>query len=85
MSVLSSDPGAGLLGRRGERAALHRLLDRTRAGRSAVLVVGMLFEGWPAASLPAAQGRALTLALTTVVATALNRASPPTPMACAGQ
>ena len=39
MSVLSSDPATGLLGRRGERVALDRLLDRTRAGRSAVLVV----------------------------------------------
>ena len=39
MSVPSSDPGTGLLGRRGERAALDRLLDGARAGRSAVLVV----------------------------------------------
>ena len=39
MSVLSSDPGTGLLGRRSERGALDRLLDRTRAGRGAVLVV----------------------------------------------
>jgi DNA-binding CsgD family transcriptional regulator len=39
MSVSSSDPGAGLLGRRGERAALDRLLDRARAGSSAVLVM----------------------------------------------
>jgi hypothetical protein len=41
---------------------------------SAVLVVGMLFEGWPGARLPAAQGRALTLGLTAIVAAALNRA-----------
>ena len=34
----------------------------------------MLFEGWPAARLPVVQGRALTLGLTAVVATALNRA-----------
>jgi hypothetical protein len=40
---------------------------------SAVLVVAMLFEGWPAARLPPAAGRALTLALTAVVALALNR------------
>ena len=39
MSVSSSDPGTGLRGRRGERAALDRLLDRARAGHSAVLVV----------------------------------------------
>jgi AAA ATPase domain len=42
MSVLSIDPGApgtGLLGRRSERAALDRLLDGARAGRSAALVV----------------------------------------------
>jgi hypothetical protein len=41
---------------------------------SAVLVVAMLFEGWPAARLPTAPGRALTLALTALVALALNRA-----------
>jgi hypothetical protein len=34
----------------------------------------MLFEGWPAARLPVVQGLALTLGLTAVVATALNRA-----------
>ena len=39
MSVTSSDPGTGLRGRRGERAALDRLLDTARAGHSAVLVV----------------------------------------------
>ena len=39
MSVLSSDPVTGLLGRRSESAALDRLLDGTRAGRSAVLVL----------------------------------------------
>jgi hypothetical protein len=41
---------------------------------SAVLIVAMLFDGWPAARLPSAQSRALTLALTAVVAVALNRA-----------
>jgi hypothetical protein len=41
---------------------------------SAALIVGMLFEGWPAAGLPPAPGRALTLALTALVALALNRA-----------
>ncbi|MGD0699029.1 MAG: molybdopterin cofactor-binding domain-containing protein [Trebonia sp.] len=41
---------------------------------AAVLVVGMLFEGWPAAQLPAAPGRLLTLALTALVAVALDRA-----------
>jgi hypothetical protein len=40
---------------------------------SAVLIVAMLFEGWPAGRLPAAAGRVLTLALTAVVAVALNR------------
>jgi DNA-binding CsgD family transcriptional regulator len=39
MGVTSSDPGTGLRGRRNERAALDRLLDTARAGRSAVLVV----------------------------------------------
>jgi hypothetical protein len=41
---------------------------------SAALIVAMLFEGWPAARLRPAPGRALTLALTAVVALALNRA-----------
>jgi len=41
---------------------------------SAVLIVGMLFEGWPGARLPAARGRVLTLGLTAAVAVALNRA-----------
>ena len=39
MGVSSGDPGTGLLDRRGERAAVDRLLDRARAGNSAVLVV----------------------------------------------
>jgi hypothetical protein len=34
----------------------------------------MLFEGWPAARLPSASGRALTLILTALVAIALGRA-----------
>ena len=41
---------------------------------SAALIVGMLFEGWPAAWLPTAPGRALTLVLTALVVLALNRA-----------
>jgi hypothetical protein len=41
---------------------------------SAALIVAMLFEGWPATRLAAAQGRALTLGLTALVALALNRA-----------
>ena len=41
---------------------------------SAALVVAMLFEGWPAARLPSAASRALTLALTALVALALDRA-----------
>jgi hypothetical protein len=41
---------------------------------SAALIVGMLFEGWPAARLPPAPGRALTLILTALVALALGRA-----------
>jgi hypothetical protein len=40
----------------------------------AVLVVAMLFEGWPAALLRPAAGRALTLALTAVAALVLYRA-----------
>jgi hypothetical protein len=40
----------------------------------AVLVVAMLFDGWPAALLRPAAGRALTLALTAVVALVLYRA-----------
>jgi hypothetical protein len=41
---------------------------------SAALIVAMLFEGWPAARLGPAPGRVLTVALTAVVALALNRA-----------
>jgi hypothetical protein len=41
---------------------------------SATLIVAMLFEGWPAARLPPAPGRVLTLALTALVALALDRA-----------
>ena len=41
---------------------------------SAVLIVAMLFEGWPATRLRPAPGRALTLGLTALVALALNRA-----------
>jgi hypothetical protein len=41
---------------------------------SAALIVAMLFEGWPAARLRPAPGRVLTLALTALVALALNRA-----------
>src|SRR5690242_9427567 len=39
MSVTSTDPGTGLLDRRGERATVDRVLDEARAGSSAVLVV----------------------------------------------
>ena len=39
MSVTSGDHGIGLLGRRNERTALDRVLDRARAGHSAVVVV----------------------------------------------
>jgi hypothetical protein len=41
---------------------------------SAALIVGMLFEGWPAARLSPAPGRALTLILTALAALALSRA-----------
>ena len=41
---------------------------------SAALIVAMLFEGWPAARLPPAPGRVLTLVLTALGALALNRA-----------
>jgi hypothetical protein len=41
---------------------------------SAALIVAMLFEGWPAARLPPAPGRALTLILTALIALALGRA-----------
>jgi|GEM_PF-1485514 len=40
----------------------------------AVLVVAMLFDGWPAALLRPGPSRALTLALTALTALALNRA-----------
>ena len=40
---------------------------------AAVLVVGMLFEGWPADRLSPARGRLLTLLLTALVAVALDR------------
>jgi len=39
MSVSSDGPGTGLLDRRVERGAVDRVLDRARAGNSAVLVV----------------------------------------------
>jgi hypothetical protein len=39
MSMPRSRPGAGLLDRLGERAAIDRVLDQARAGSSAVLVV----------------------------------------------
>jgi hypothetical protein len=39
MSLSSSAPGTGLLDRRVERGAVDRVLDRARAGNSAVLVV----------------------------------------------
>jgi DNA-binding CsgD family transcriptional regulator len=59
MSVTSTDPGTGLLDRRGERAAVDRVLDQARAGSSAVLVV----RGEPGigktALLDYAAGRAL--------------------------
>ena len=41
---------------------------------SATLIVAMLFDGWPAARLPPTPARALTLALTALVALALDRA-----------
>jgi hypothetical protein len=41
---------------------------------SAALIVSMLFENWPAARLRPASGRVLTLALTALVAVALDRA-----------
>ena len=41
---------------------------------SGLLVVAMLFEGWPADKLAAGQARALTLGLAAVAALALNRA-----------
>lgn len=40
----------------------------------AVLLVSMLFEGWPATLLPPAASRVVTLALTLMVAVALDRA-----------
>jgi hypothetical protein len=40
---------------------------------SAVLIVAMLFEGWPATRLHPGPGRVLTLVLTALVALALNR------------
>jgi DNA-binding CsgD family transcriptional regulator len=59
MSVSSTDPATGLLDRHGERAAVDRVLDRARAGSSAVLVV----RGEPGigktALLSYAAGRAL--------------------------
>src|SRR4029077_7996944 len=41
---------------------------------SATLIVSMLFDGWPAARFRPAPGRVLTLALTALVALALDRA-----------
>jgi DNA-binding CsgD family transcriptional regulator len=59
MSVPSTDPGTGLLDRRGERAAVDRVLGQARTGSSAVLVL----RGEPGigktALLDYAAGRAL--------------------------
>ena len=41
---------------------------------TAVLIVAMLFEGWPASRLAPGQSRAVTLALIAIVALALDRA-----------
>ena len=41
---------------------------------TAALIVGMLFQGWPAARWPVARNRALTLVLTAVVALGLGLA-----------
>jgi hypothetical protein len=41
---------------------------------SAAIIVGMLFEGWPAARLSPGPGRALAVVLTAAVAVVLNRA-----------
>ena len=41
---------------------------------SAVLIVAMLFEGWPATRLPPGPARAVTLVLAALVALVLNRA-----------
>jgi hypothetical protein len=41
---------------------------------SAAIIVGMLFEGWPAARLSPGPGRALAVVLTAAVAVALDRA-----------
>jgi hypothetical protein len=41
---------------------------------SAAIIVGMLFEGWPATRLPGPACRGVTLTLTAVVAVLLNRA-----------
>jgi hypothetical protein len=41
---------------------------------SAVLIVAMLFEGWPATRLPTGPARAVTLALAALAALVLNRA-----------
>src|SRR6266566_1941998 len=59
MSVPSTDPGTGLLDRRGERAAVDRVLDRARAGSSAVLVVRAEPGIGKSALLGYAAGRAL--------------------------
>jgi DNA-binding CsgD family transcriptional regulator len=59
MSVSSTDPGTGLLDRRGERAAVDRVLDQARTGSSAVLVVGGEPGVGKTALLDYAAGRAL--------------------------
>jgi hypothetical protein len=41
---------------------------------SAAIIVGMLFDGWPATRLPPGPGHALTLVLTAALAVVLNRA-----------
>src|SRR5256885_7667840 len=59
MSVSSIDPATGLLDRHGERAAVDRVLDQARAGRSAVVVVGGEPGIGKTALLGYAAGRAL--------------------------
>jgi hypothetical protein len=44
---------------------------------SGVLIVAMLFEGWPATRLPPGPARAVTLALAALVALALKRRPQP--------
>jgi hypothetical protein len=65
--------GLGPSGQRGGAEAVGGV-DGLAERVAGLAALAMLFDGWPAARLPPAPARALTLALTALVALALDRA-----------